>query len=227
MSSVIFFKDRYLGLSRESAGTRSLVTLWDLSEGVILARMQLEASEPERIGAQPSLAFAVSNGTVNLLDLKDGSTRSLLKADSRVASALCAPAMGCVAAFATRHALQVWSLDRDENLLEITGSTGLAVFSPDGTHAAVQREGAIEVWDVRGKRPIARRAAPADLADMTYLGFGPNGRRVIAASGRRVELWTWRPEDLLKAGCERLAMNAASPAWSALVSAADVEKACN
>jgi WD40 repeat protein len=220
VDSVISSSRGLLGLRRETAGTESVVTLSDLTFGGSLMRMRLQKAPPERF-ASP-FGFTVSNGAVSVIDVKGGSTRRVSRTNSRLMSALCAPNTGCMAAFDESRTLRIRHLDRDETVLEIPVGQ-FATLSPDGTHVIVEIGGAIEVWEVHGKRLIARRTAPRAL---TYLGFDPEGRRAIIAGGRRVDLWMWRPEDLLAAGCERLLTNSVSNAWSTLVSATDVERAC-
>jgi hypothetical protein len=114
-------------------------------------------------------------------------------------------------------------MDLDKPLLEIGGPVGIAILSHAGTYVAAQRGGAIEVWEIAGKRPLARRAAPAGLG---YLGFTPDDGRLIAGIQRRLEMWVWNPEEALDAGCRRLSLNAASNAWSSLLSAMEIEKLC-
>jgi WD40 repeat protein len=214
---------RLVGLRRERTASATLLSLWDLTRGVNLASVQVESARGERFTEDEAYAFSVATGTLMLLDRNGGRMRTVSKPGGQLANALCAPEAGCLAAFRTERGLQVWNLDRDESVLEIPGPAGLAALSPDGRHAAVVRSDAIEVWEIEGKRPLARRPA----LGIAYLGFASDGRRLIAGMGRRVQFWTWRPDDLFRSVCARLEANAGSSAWASLLSSADVDRACN
>jgi len=128
-----------------------------------------------------------------------------------------------LAAVDAGRALQVWNVDRDQKLLDIPDQVDLAVVSPTGAYVAIASGGAVKVLEISSGASLTRRAAPARLG---FLGFSSDGRRLIAGMGRRLELWIWRSEDLVDAGCERLRANAASTSWSALLPAGDAEKVC-
>jgi WD40 repeat protein len=67
------------------------------------------------------------------------------------------------------------------------GETLLA-FSPDGAWSVVQTGGAIEVWDLRGRKKLY--TLPSATKKITGIAFSNNGRFLAIGHGNSIEIWT-------------------------------------
>jgi len=88
-------------------------------------------------------------------------------------------------------------------------------FSPDGRWlATASDDGTARVWDPATGQELARMTC-ASLVEA--VAFSPDGRWLATASGGTVQVWLWRPEDLIAEACSRLPRNLTLEEWGQFI----------
>ena len=84
------------------------------------------------------------------------------------------------------------------------------VFSPDGKLVATAGWTA-GVWEVGSSQQLVRLLHEYGVSDVA---FSPDGKYLATASGHMVEIWLWRPEDLIAAVKPKLTRNLTPLEWT-------------
>jgi WD40 repeat protein len=85
------------------------------------------------------------------------------------------------------------------------------VFSPDGRLvASASSDRTARVWEVGNGQQLVRLLHEDGVRDVA---FSPDGKYLATASDNMVEIWLWRPEDLITAVKPKLTRNLTPGEW--------------
>ncbi|MBL8090223.1 MAG: WD40 repeat domain-containing protein [Anaerolineales bacterium] len=110
--------------------------------------------------------------------------------------------------------IRLWESDTGKVVNEIKNNANYAVFSPDGKYIVVLNwnSGVANVISANtGKEVI--RLNPSIDGFIRFTGFGLNGKYVITSKGDTIQVWLYRPEDLIADACSRVTRNLSLEEW--------------
>ena len=107
----------------------------------------------------------------------------------------------------------VWEVGSSKQVatLRHKGAVHAVVFSPDGrlvVTASIDRT--VRVWEVGNSQQLVRLLHEDAVNDVA---FSPDGKYLATCSGHMVEIWLWRPEDLIAAVKPKLTRNLTPEEW--------------
>lgn len=99
----------------------------------------------------------------------------------------------------------------------------LEAMSQDGRWLAVLKDQVAEVRDANSRIVLARIPASGESVQ---IDFTPDGRRIVVAHDRFIDLWQWQIGDLQANLCGLLHDNLRAPEWRSQLEAADLTANC-
>ncbi|MFT7521639.1 MAG: serine/threonine protein kinase/WD40 repeat protein, partial [Kiritimatiellia bacterium] len=133
--------------------------------------------------------IATESGHLLRLHVDDGATLHDLQANRINAPMQCSPS-GRSLAVASDRSVQVWSIDPDEQVYDLTGHLGRVeslAWSPDGqTLATGSSDGLVRVWDATKGTELGRLPGHHGVKAMA---FTPDGNGLVTATKRQVRYW--------------------------------------
>ena len=188
------------GKTLASAGTDSSVRLWDTigKQGLTTLRGQCVTLAVAFSPDGKKLATGGSDGTVRVWDPATREVVAMLRGHSAgiVRALAYAPDGQTLVSAGEDGTVKVWDVAarRDPNVLtgQETGFRPQSVaFSPDGkTLATGDWQGTLRLWDMDSREQVA--ALPGDTGTGCCVTFAPDGRTLVAGSGKTVRLWDTR-----------------------------------
>jgi WD40 repeat protein len=86
-------------------------------------------------------------------------------------------------------------------------------FGPSGEYAATAGLGPVRIWQLSSRAEVGRLL---DHGQVTNLVFAQDGRFLATGGERGINVFRWRPKDLIDEICERLVRNLGRDDWSKL-----------
>ncbi|HKP87714.1 MAG TPA: TIR domain-containing protein [Blastocatellia bacterium] len=112
------------------------------------------------------------------------------------------------------------------NRIRIGGTVEKISFSRDGKYLAVA-SGDVRVfenWDKRAAREVAQLPHRDEI--ISAVGFAPDSRYMITATGNVIRIWFLRPADLIDEACSRLTRNLSKEEWSTIMPGVPFNRTC-
>ena len=193
----------WLGLVERGDETTELWSLAARESLLKLPEATAELSQPTEQGG--SLLFEEAEGRLGVADLKTLSRETIeLPAEDRestLVGAICPGAAAtCVLAYQSKEATRIWRPASGEKLLEVPERLWQVRFDHDARFTLAVSSAGVRVWDLAGGSEVFRRPGVAGVP----VGFTPEGSTLVVTQGDHLELFRWRPQDLLDEGCRRL-----------------------
>ncbi|MBO2465068.1 WD40 repeat domain-containing serine/threonine-protein kinase [Actinomadura violacea] len=223
---------------------RSLLRFWDASSGRPLGRAQAAQRTGESDGS-PNMKIVWSADGKSVVSANDlgvvafPSGKVLAPPNPLATTAQAADRQGTLVTVQDRSDRRSMSFWNVRTLKQIgtpvatpDGKTPIAALSPDGRLlATADRQGKIDLWDVRGQRrlglPLTGHTSSSIDATIESLAFSSDGTRLYSVSGDDGKLVTHTvAPDLLKAGlCKRVGALSRTE-WKQYVPDIPYEKTC-
>jgi WD40 repeat protein len=109
--------------------------------------------------------------------------------------------------------VSVWDLTNSKELIRLAHEdhiNSVAFGFKDDVLATGGKDGIVRIWDLTTGNEIARLIH--DL-EVTGLAFSPTSDQLATASGKSVQVWVWRFEDIMQEVCSRVPRNFTIQEW--------------
>lgn len=180
-----------------TASIDSTLKLWSSFSGDLVRAVGPLTSELESIAPFPDsthIAVGLNNGSVLLVDLTDGSSRSLPSSGSQWAFVSASPDGRRLACGTFDGRVRVWSMPEGNVVSDWRAHDGLALpmYSPDGTLLATGGgDGVLRLYDAETLRQ--RSEVRAHSRRVYAMAWEPNGKRLVTGSMDQTAK-VWDPE---------------------------------
>ncbi|WP_239469801.1 WD40 repeat domain-containing protein [Archangium violaceum] len=186
-----------------SAGTDSVIRLWDVSRGELLAKLEGHSAEVHAVAFSPDgrlLASAGRPGEIRIWDSSQGRQVALLQGHSDVVRGLAfSPGGKMLASCGVDKTVRVWDVgagtermrfEHDEYAISVA-------FSGDERHLlSTSMDRSTRVWDLGARTELHRLVGHEEKVESG--AFSADGQRIMtAAADRTVRFWSTRSGQLL------------------------------
>lgn len=116
--------------------------------------------------------------------------------------------------FCASTAVHVWdaSTGSETSRLFYEGEVFSAAFSPDGRYIVLGGSGgAARIWEATTGKEVALMVHDGTVLSVN---FSPDGKYVVSGGVDGIQVWIYRPEDLVNDACSRVTRNLTRAEWS-------------
>ena len=157
------------------------------------------------------VAVAQDGGALRVLRTSSGDEAA--RFDGPVTRVIFSPDSRLLAFAGTLRAVRLWDLKRSTAGPSISQSEEIADigFTPDAKHIATAGQAYTRVFAVAAGDEVARILNPEPVGRVRF--SSGDGKYLATNGAADTRVWVWRPDDVVRKACARLARTIAGPQW--------------